>query len=283
MIFWRHGRGASRSVQRGQTMTEYIVILPLLLILILGVIQFALIYQAKSSLNYATFMGARQGALMNAQKPSIKQGVASGMAPYFMRASSSAALTDVTKARLIAAIEVFNTKTTQVDILSPTESAFDDFSRADEGVIPNDNLMFRDATPRESGMSIQDANLLKIRVTYCVKLVVPFVNRVIYSLSKGIAGIQNLSHVYTGNASISSTTNLCPDIGDGQVQIISSVHSPMPVGVSIPQGEDAFGWLTPLLPRIPLVDWRIDGMRIPITSEAIVRMQSPVMFTPPNI
>ena len=283
MIFCRQGRGANRSVQRGQTMTEYIVILPLLLILILGVIQFALIYQAKSSLNYATFMGARQGALMNAQKPSIKQGVASGMAPYFMRTSSSAALTDVSKARLIAAIEVFNTKTTRVDILSPTQSAFDDFSNGDGSIIPNDNLMFRNATPGKSGMSIQDANLLKIRVTYCVKLVVPFVNRVIYSLSKGIAGIQNLSHVSTNNTPVTSTTNLCPDTGDGQVQIISSVNSPMPVGVSIPQGEDAFGWLTHLLPRIPLLDWRVDGMRIPITAEAIVRMQSPVMFTPPHI
>lgn len=283
MILCRHGRVASRAVQRGQTMTEYLIILPLLLILILGVIQFALIYQAKSSLNYATFMGARQGALMNAQKFSIKQGVASGMAPFFMRTGSSSALADVSKARLIAAIEVFNTNTTQVEILSPTKSAFDEFSKGQAGTIPNDNLMFRDATIGESEMSIQDANLLKIRVTYCVKLVVPFVNRVIYTLSKGMIGIQNLSHVSVGSSTLASMPGPCPDARLDQNLIVKSVNLPMPLGVSIPRDEDAFGWLTDLLPRVPLLDWRVDGMRIPITSEAIVRMQSPVMFNPPNI
>ena len=43
--------------------------------------------------------------------------------------------------------------------------------------------MYRPTTLRE-GASIQDANLLKIRVQYCYKLMVPLVNRIIGSLSE---------------------------------------------------------------------------------------------------
>jgi hypothetical protein len=269
----------SRKNQSGQTMTEYIIILPLLLLLILGVIQFALIYQAKSSLNLATFMGARQGALMNAKKSAIKQGLASGMAPFFMRTSSKAELSDVSKARLIAAIEVFNEKTTHVNILSPTLAAFKEFNNTNTGGIPNDNLMFRDPSPGESGMSIQDANLLKIRVTYCVKLIVPFVNRVIYSLSQGFSGVKNLTNVSYAVTPRPTETVSCPD-DDGVSQVVQSITSSMPSGVSIAEDERdvAFQWLVDFLPKAPLLNWRIDGMRIPITSEAIVRMQSPVTF-----
>ena len=42
----------------GQAMVEYIIVLPVLLMLVLGAIQFALLYQVKSTLNYATFIGA---------------------------------------------------------------------------------------------------------------------------------------------------------------------------------------------------------------------------------
>ena len=59
-------------------MVEYLIIFPALLLLILGAIQFALIYQAKFTLNYATFMAARQGALKNAKMTSIKDGLAGG-------------------------------------------------------------------------------------------------------------------------------------------------------------------------------------------------------------
>ena len=270
---------------RGQTMTEYLIILPLLLLLVLGVIQFALIYQAKSSLNYATFMGARQGSLLNAKKSAIKQGLASGMTPFFMRTSSAPALDDLAKARLIAAIEVFNSKTTQVDILSPTQAAFNGFKSKEGDVyrIANDNLMFRASETLHDGMSIQDANLLKIRVTYCMKLVVPFVDRVIYSLSRGIAGIQNVTHVSYEATSATASSNPCPDAdayGAATRQKIDSVNGALPSGVSISENElnEAFGWLPARFPTIPVLNWTIGGMRIPITSEAIVRMQSPVTF-----
>ena len=154
--------------QRGQTITEYLIILPVLLLLVLGVIQYAFIYQAKISLNYATFMGARQGALKNADLRAIKDGVAAGMTPFFMRTNAAPTFATLGIARAVSMIEIFNPGTATVEIISPTQEAFDGFKEGD--AVPNDNLMFRhSAVPViKGGMSIQDANLLKIRVTYCV-------------------------------------------------------------------------------------------------------------------
>ena len=42
--------------------------------------------------------------------------------------------------------------------------------------------------------------------------------------------------------------------------------------------DKAFNLLPQKIPRIPGLEWDIEGMRIPITAEAIIRMQSPVKF-----
>jgi len=42
--------------------------------------------------------------------------------------------------------------------------------------------------------------------------------------------------------------------------------------------DKALNLLPQSIPRIPGLDWDIEGMRIPITAEAIIRMQSPVKF-----
>jgi hypothetical protein len=72
--------------------------------------------------------------------------------------------------------------------LSPTTDAFASYSdntNVDGTVqIPNDNLMFRPSNDSFDGANLQDANLLKIRVQYCYKLMVPIVNRIIASLSQ---------------------------------------------------------------------------------------------------
>ncbi len=54
-------------------------------------------------------------------------------------------------------------------------------------MIPNDNLMYRDPTvvaSGPSGQSIQDANLLKIHVGYCYKLIIPFINRMVWAMQR---------------------------------------------------------------------------------------------------
>ena len=45
----------------GQSMVEFLIVLPSLLLIVFGIFQFSLIYQARSALNHAAFVGARQG------------------------------------------------------------------------------------------------------------------------------------------------------------------------------------------------------------------------------
>ena len=269
--------------QKGQTIVEYLIVLPCLLLLVLGVIQFLFIYQAKTSLNYAAFMGARQGALKNAAMFSIMDGVASGMTPYFMRTAIGATpnSADLSKARRIATIEIFNPNSTEIRILNPTPEAMDAFVPLSEMMneIPNDHLMYRVANG--GGMSIQDANLLKIRVTYCVKLVVPFVDRIIYGVTAGIQGVRQLTNEsFAGTAETNG--NHCTAINQkfGQVDpknmpiidttLIDGVTQKVYGQEVTPDPKGNFPTTTEAL------SWNVGGRRIPITAEAIVRMQSPV-------
>ncbi len=265
-------------VQRGQAMVEYLIILPALLMLVLGAIQFALIYQAKFTLNYATFMAARQGALKNAKLTPIKDGLAGGMTPLFMRTTDTPFLDDLAKARVIAMIEVFNPLTTKVEIISPTKAAFDALKQGTE--IPNDNLMYRSTSG--DGMSIQDANLLKIRVTYCVRLIVPFADRAIYALSNGIAGVANLTNESFWSGATPTTPNLCTMPADTVASLVQKLDNVAGMPADVKNAIGAAGnkvedLLNNIPTTIPLLNWNIAGMRIPITAEAIVRMQSPVV------
>jgi hypothetical protein len=266
--------------QKGQTIVEYLIVLPCLLLLVLGVIQFLFIYQAKTSLNYAAFMGARQGALKNAAMFSIMDGVASGMTPYFMRTAIGATpnSADLSKARRIATIEIFNPNSTEIRILNPTPEAMDAFVPWSEMMneIPNDHLMYRVANG--GGMSIQDANLLKIRVTYCVKLVVPFVDRIIYGVTAGIQGVRQLTNEsFAGTAETNG--NHCTGINQkfGQSNMPTIIDKTLIDGVT----QKVYGQAvnpdpTGNFPTNEQLLWNVGGRRIPITAEAVVRMQSPV-------
>jgi hypothetical protein len=269
-------QGAVRPRSSGQAMVELLIIFPTLLMLVLGAFQFALIYQAKSTLNYETFMAARQGALKNGKMTSIKDGLAGGMTPLF--ATEKDDYGNFFKARVIAAVEVFNPLNTRIDILNPTAAAYN-AHKADSETgteIPNDNLMYRPVTVK-GGMSVQDANLLTIQVTYCTRLIVPFVNRVIYSLYFGFTGEEVLSSTYYSEADV--PTNLagrrCADINDQVQSLVNLVNSYIPggLGISLPS--------MPSIPTtIPGINWNVGGYRIPITAKATVRMQSPMTQAP---
>ncbi len=275
-----------RRAHRGQAMVEYLIVFPLLVMLALGAVQFALLYQAKSTLNHATFMAARHGAVKNAKDTSIKDALAAGMTPLF---TFSPDLAGLAKGRAIALIEVFNPMTMTVEIVNPTAAAATDFGQDDPAdntkrLIPNDSLMYRSTAPGgSSGISVQDANLLKIRVTYCAKLIVPMVNLVIYSLVNGIAGTRQLSWEWFGESTATATTpNNCSQLKDRFGETVDDV-----VGAAAAFGFDA-SFLTSALADIssavagltvPGLNWTVGGYRIPITAEAVVRMQTPARFS----
>ncbi len=229
------------SRQQGQSMTEFAIILPILLFLILGALQFIFIYQVKTTLNYATFEAARAGSLENAQIDAVQNGFSRAMAAYFTRPADD---TDIQKsAAVVRARELVRQQIedglVRFERINPTQNSFDTFGEDAGGgmiEIPNSHLIFRDAGPTDNrGLSIQDANLLKIRITYCVDLIVPFANRIIETAAKGFTD--------------------SPDPGDALTC----------------ENCDAF--------EAQCMD-PDDSTRITVVSHAIIRMQSPAQSCP---
>lgn len=191
----------------GQSMVELLVILPVMLLLIFGTIQFALIYHAKITLNYAAYEGVRAGTLnCNAvsedysdqcnseigQYDAVKEGFARGLAPlysYFEPDAKKRKTMDTPAGNQVEAFQqgrqrIFTEFESEYDFirierLNPTEKAFADFAVDD--VIPNDNLKYRTRIGGASSeTAIQDANLLHLRFTYWYPLYVPFINRIMF-------------------------------------------------------------------------------------------------------
>jgi hypothetical protein len=234
----------SRTLQRGQATIEYIYVLPILLLLLLASLQFIFIYEAKQTLNYATFVGTRAGALNSGSMASITDGLAAGLAPLFAHKVGSATDLDAVKlGRRTARTELANPKLAKIEIVSPTATALGGFG----GEIPNDNLMYRDPTVLKGGMNVQDANLLKVRVTYCVRLVVPIVKNMIFSFAVAPpSSAAAIDSTYSGGSISAADLLKTPSSGTTSSLCYDNDSSTNPV-----------------------------FYRIPVTAEAVVRMQTP--------
>lgn len=170
-------------LQRGAALAEATVVLPIFLFTVLATMQAALVYYAKSNVNYATHEAARAGTVSNARFASIEAAFQKAMLPYYGGGRNAGELAG-TAAR--AAADLGNAAV-RIEILSPTQESFQDYNSprlqaahdSSEPVIPNvglDELTCpRDvpgcnADPRSnaSGQTLLDANLLKLRITYGV-------------------------------------------------------------------------------------------------------------------
>ena len=168
-----------RRQNKGQSMVEFIIVTPIVLLLLFGALQFAFLYHAKTLLNYAAFEAARTGAVSNARVSEMENAFARSMAAIHTHNPTS---DDVMCAREIVYKEI-ESGFVRIKVINPDPDSnifteFDDGSIDGDLVIPNNNLMYR-SDVSTTGLSIQDANLLKIRVSYCYPLYVPYINRVL--------------------------------------------------------------------------------------------------------
>ena len=167
--------------QAGATLVEFVVITPLLLFMLLGVIQYGLLYHTKSQLNYATFEAARAGTVSNADPAKIRAAFTRAITGYYGGGTTTAQLAK-SYAKAAADTTAANVR---IEILSPTKESFDDYAspalakklNTSSRVIPNTNIAFikcpmdvpgckNDPKTNASGQTLLDANLLKIRITY---------------------------------------------------------------------------------------------------------------------
>ena len=171
----------SRRAQTGATLVEFIVVAPILLMILLGLMQYATAFHAKSNLNYATFEAARAGSVQNADPAAIHTAFTRAMTGYYGGGTTTTELANAyTKAQADLSAGAL-----RIEILSPSKESFDDYhspalaARLNENarVLPNANLAFikcpvdnagcaNDPASNQSGQTLADANLLKLRVTY---------------------------------------------------------------------------------------------------------------------
>lgn len=187
----------SGGAQSGAGLVETIVVLPMLLLVIMCIWQAALVYRAKSSVNYAALEAARAGSVENASTSAINAAFQKAMVPYYGGGRTYGELS-ATAVRVAADL---TSAAVRIEILSPTQESFTDYqsaaaqtalndaaerearrsggtaTRVTEPVIPNVGLdqlscprdnsgCNNDPARNQSGQSLADANLLKLRITY---------------------------------------------------------------------------------------------------------------------
>lgn len=239
--------------QYGASMVEFVIVFPVAALFVLTLIQVGFIYMAKSTLNNATFMAARAGAMNNADVGKIKEALARGLIPFYQDSSITNDFARMAAARVKVGLDAFSVTPwkTDVTLLSPSADTFADYGVRDTvkrvTYIPNDNLQFRRQDITGAGTSIagsrskvniRDANLLKLKVVYGYELKVPLVG---YVLKNVMCGTGETGVAAWGN------TNLLEAIERGQPSICFRYYRGG--GIS-------------------------DAVRIPIESYAIVEMQS---------
>tara|TARA_Y100001934_G_scaffold283832_1_gene407667 strand:- start:10994 stop:13237 length:2244 start_codon:yes stop_codon:yes gene_type:complete len=172
----------------GGSTAEMLVCTVGFLVFSLGAVQIALNYKTKALVNSATFQAARIGAMENAQKEPMKKELARHLTMMYgstntglldMQRAFQNAYEDLTKPLLPNSSSGAGLK---IDIINPTTEAFQDFGvEVDDQVqIPNSHLKARSREVGESsGVNIQDANLLKIKVTYGYRMYVPIASQMI--------------------------------------------------------------------------------------------------------
>jgi hypothetical protein len=169
----------SRRSMRGQSMVELVIITPVLLFLLLSVIQAVLLYRMKSTLDYAALMVARTGAVTGVDRGEMQKSFAKGMMPLYSKDTGQVAL-EIAYGKAYADLNVL--RRGHITVINPTRAAWSDFKERQYNgkyALPNDTLAYRSNAVGSSGVNVQDANILKVKVVYDAPLVVPFVGWVL--------------------------------------------------------------------------------------------------------
>lgn len=211
-------RAARRAGQRGIAVLEFAIAAPVLTVLGLGVTQYSLLFFTKSQLNQASFMAARAGSVANAKLGKIEDAYAQALIPLYGGGQNATEL-----AEALARAKADMAGNVQITMINPTKEAFADFNdpalqaklnTQGKRVIPNSSLAFKgQALGASSGETIQDANLIKLRVMQGVKPKVPVVGSIYTAYLK-----------WQDNGTDAFRTKL---IQDGRIPVVSHVTMQM--------------------------------------------------------
>ncbi|MDL5031339.1 pilus assembly protein [Pelomonas sp. APW6] len=203
----RHGRSP-----RGLGLVEFVIVLPVAIVFVLGIVQAGFIYMAKLQINHATFQAARLGSLHNADEGVMKTALMRSLSPFYQNNFETNDSVRLAKAKAETELDQI-LHPVKLERLNPSALSFDDFGVKDpksgKTYIPNDNLEWRlDKPGATSQQRLRDANVLKIRVVYAYQLKVPLMmgvlKRVMCGGQSGVDAFGNvgaLDAVYPGGVS----------------------------------------------------------------------------------
>ncbi|GGX86241.1 OmpA family protein [Massilia dura] len=174
--------------QRGAAVVELAVVGPLLTMLGLGSVQYSQLFFAKNTLDHAGFLAARAGSVGNAKMTAIGSAFKEGLIPMFGGGETPAELADALVKVEKALEDPERPNRYRIEMLNPTKEAFQDFNdpalqallkTQGKRVISNRSLgLKQNKMGPTSGQSWQDANLIKLRITYGVEPAVPIVSSI---------------------------------------------------------------------------------------------------------
>jgi len=172
-------------------MVEFAIVSPFALLLVLGIIQLGLMFVAKQIVNEATFVAARAGAVEHARVGPMRAAMTRALIPFYQNTTDHNDYSRLGAGWLKAQWDLGNPFNLDVQVLNPSPAVFNDFGLTDASnntYIPNDSLEYRPHNVKgsSSGLSIQDANALKIRVAYAYELKVPLMKAVFKSVMCGV-------------------------------------------------------------------------------------------------
>jgi hypothetical protein len=232
---------------RGQSLVEAIIVLPLFALLIFGVMEISYLLHAKSTLNAATFDAARKGSLNNARLGAMNDGLAGVMAAMFVRSAPDVSKANAAKLKVLGLLNIPASPRGWIEIISPSKTVFNRFKKK--------QLVKSSSSTKESYVDIIPNDNLMWRDTK------------------------------TQTIKVSSQT-LNVNIQDANLLKIRAVWCHK---LLVPILDRFIHWthtLTEAVPQIPTSEQvrcdahaklaGDDGFYVPVTSSAIVRMQTPV-------
>lgn len=170
----------------GAATVEFSVIaLTALIPTVLGILQLGLLYVAKHTVQHATYLAARAGAVEHGSRDAMRQYFAKGLVPLVARSPSDLAAGPsaqaVGRAYAAAFVDASRPDRTRITVVNPRSASFDDFEGRENGTLQIPNRFDRTKVGARSRQTLADANVLRLRIDYCAELIVPFVDRLITS------------------------------------------------------------------------------------------------------
>lgn len=186
--------------QRASVLVETLLAAPIVLLLGLGALQWALLLHARTAVEYALFEAARAGSVAHARPDAIEAGLARGLLPFWQGAGMPRAAPAALAAAQARLGQGFAAGWIVWRQIAPTIESFADWAEPARDAfgrpvpetpeIPNDSLQWswlrtpagsvagmrgREPIGGQSEQTLNDANLLKLELRYGVPMAVPLV------------------------------------------------------------------------------------------------------------